>query len=192
MTATSTTTDLVEPENGHRRSLLARARNGELAALATMFGQYLPSDEPVIAARYLGTQGVWGIGMDSFACVTARRISSLRVGPFGEVVYQDADVRDVNSGALHQPSRLQLYLFVGVLSIMTCGIGLLLLPLTVRLFYRFKKSGLIVWVKEGCTLHVFSDRKLVGTTNELYRLALTVRADLPVAENSRRASHRFS
>ena len=128
----------------------------------------------MIAARYLGTQGVWGIGMDSFACVTARRISSLRVGPFGEVVYQDADVRDVNSGALHQPSRLQLYLFVGVLSIMTCGIGLLLLPLTVRLFYRFKKSGLIVWVKESYTLHVFSDRKLVGTTNELYRLALTV------------------
>ena len=126
--------------------------------------------------------------MDSFAAVTARRISALQVRPFGEVLYRDADLRDVNSAGLYQPSRLQLYLFVGVLSVLTLGLGLVLLPLTVRLFYRFKKSGLVVWVREGCAVHVFSDRKLVGVTNELYRLALSVRAEMPVAAD---ASRRF-
>ena len=180
----SVTTTNGESETGmapaapERGSLLARARAGDESALRTIFRQYLPPEEPVLATRYLGTQGVWGLGTHSFGCVTGRRIASLRVARFGEVVYQDGDLAEMNSGALYQPSRLQLYLFVIVLSVLTVGLGLLLLPLTVRLFYRLKKSGLVVWIREGIPLHVFSDRKLVGVTNELYRTALAARAAL--------------
>ncbi|GAB1539876.1 hypothetical protein NUACC21_25440 [Scytonema sp. NUACC21] len=54
-----------------------------------MFKQFIPDDEQVYFARYLGIQGLWGIGTRQFACVTDRRVADITVGRFGEVTYQD-------------------------------------------------------------------------------------------------------
>jgi hypothetical protein len=60
-------------------------------------------------------------------------------------------------------------------TVITFGITLLLLPLTVRLFYRFRKSGLVLWIREGVPVYLFSDRKRLGDANRLYRTALATR-----------------
>ena len=156
-------------------SILQRAKLNDPDALAVMFRQFVPNDETILAVQFLGTQGVWGIGIHSFACVTDRRIAAIRVKLFGEVTYQDGSLEHVNSAVIFQPSKALLYLFVIASSIFTLGIGLLLLPVTVRLFYSFKKSGLLVWIREGVGVYMFSDRKLLRQANVVYRTALAAR-----------------
>jgi hypothetical protein len=155
-------------------SILSRAKRHDAEAIATMFGQFLPQDERIYSVEYLGVQGLW-LGTHSFACVTNRRVAALRVKVFGAVQYQDGTLEHVNSGVVHQPSLLLLYLWVVGVSILTLGIGLLLLPLTVRLFYRIKKSGLILAVREGIGVYIFCDRKLVMKATELYRTIAALR-----------------
>lgn len=156
-------------------SILQRAKLNDPAALEVMFRQFVPNDETILAVQFLGTQGVWGIGVHSFACVTDRRIAAIKVKLFGEVAYQDGSLEHVNSAVVYQPSKALLYLFVIASSILTLGIGLLLLPVTVRLFYSFKKSGLLVSVREGVAVYMFSDRKLLKQANVVYRTALAAR-----------------
>jgi hypothetical protein len=158
-------------------SLLGRAQQGDTQAIALMFRQFIGPEEEILAVEYLGIQGLWGLGTRSFACVTDRRVAALRVKVFGAVEYQDGMLEQVNSGAIVQPSRLGLYLFVIGISIVTLGIGLLLLPLTVRAFYRFKKSGLVLSVREGLSVYLFADRKLLPMANSVYRTALTAQAE---------------
>ncbi len=155
-------------------SLLGRAKRHDAEAIATMFGQFLPQDERIFAVEYLGVQGLW-LGTHSFACVTNRRVAALRIKIFGAVDYQDGTLEHVNSGVVRQPSLLLLYLWIVGVSILTVGIGLLLLPLTVRLFYRFRKSGLVLAVREGISVYVFCDRKLVMKATELYRTVAALR-----------------
>jgi hypothetical protein len=149
--------------------VLSRAKRNDREALAAMFSRFLPDEEPVLAAEYLGVEGMWGLGTHSFAAVTNRRVAAIRVRIFGEVIYQDAALEHINSSVIFQPSIVMLYLYVGAVTIMTAGLGLLLLPLSVRLYYRFKKSGLVLWVREGVSVYAFSDRKLLGRANDLYR-----------------------
>lgn len=162
------------PEVRIKSNLLARAKAGDREAIATMFRQFLPEDEQIFSVEYLGVQGVW-LGTHSFACVTNRRIASIRVKLFGAVNYQDGSLEYVNSTVVHQPSVLLLYLWVIAVSILTLGVGLLLLPLTVRLFYRFKKSGLVLCIREGLSLYIFTDRKLLVTASAMYQMAATLR-----------------
>ncbi len=156
-------------------SILQRAKLNDPDALAVMFRQFVPNDETILAAQFLGTQGVWGIGIHSFACVTDSRIAAIQVKLFGEVTYQDGSLEHVNSAVIFQPSKAVLYLFIIASAILTLGIGLLLLPVTVRLFYRFKKSGLVFWIREGVAVYMFSDRKLLRQANVVYRTALAAR-----------------
>jgi hypothetical protein len=173
-------------------SLLARARNHDQQAIVTMFRQFIPADEQIHAAEFLGTQGLWGVGTHSFACVTGRRFATLRVRLLGEVVYEDAMLENVNSGGVSQPSRL-LFIpwFAGwFLPLILIGwrihpavlvvllvIGVALLPVVIRLFYRLLKCGIQMWVasRERRSIAAFSDRKLLGRANAVYRVALTVR-----------------
>jgi hypothetical protein len=157
------------------QSLLARAKQGDQQAIATMFRQFLPSDEEIVQVEYLGVQGVWGLGARSFGCVTDRRVASLNVRLLGEIEYRDAALEHVNSGAVLQPSNVWLYVFVAVATLFTLGLALLLLPLTVRFYYRMKKSGLLIVVREGLSLYIFTDRKLLARANSLYRTALSRR-----------------
>ena len=176
-----------------RQSLLSRARAHDPAALTTLFRQFLPADDRVLGAEFLGTQGVWGFGVHSFACVTDARVATLRVKLLGGFEYQDAGLGRVNSGTLYQPSRIFLYLFVAAASVVTLGVALLLLPLTARAYYRFVKSGIVFWTSahrarrlrglhfwaaEGIPVYVFSDRKLLLRAMSMYRAALAARAAL--------------
>lgn len=160
---------------GAGASLLARARRNDRQAITTMFRQFVPVEEQILAAEHLGTQGIWGLGAHSFACVTDRRVAALRVKALGEIEYRDGALESVNSAAFYQPSRLLLYLSVVGLLVVTAGLGVLLLPLTVQLFYRRKKSGLVLWVQEGPPVYLFADRKLLSLANEVFHTALDMR-----------------
>lgn len=155
-----------------RGRLLARARANDRAAIETMFKQFIPTEERVLVSEFLGTMGVLGFGTSSFGCVTDKRVASIRVKLFREVEYSDGRLEHVNSGAIYQPSKVLLYLWVVGWTIVTFGIALLFLPLIVRLFYRYKRSGLVFVVREGIQVYMFCDRSLLPRSAALYRAAL--------------------
>jgi len=187
------------------KSLLRQAKSDDPAAVVTMFKQFVPPDEDIMQADYFGIQGLWWFGLHSFACLTPRRVASLRVGRFGEVIYQDGFLEYINSGVVYQPSRLFLFL-VSFLIILT-GLGftvssfyaaatipyppvalqslllgiaaLLLTPLLlivwVRIFYRLVKCGLVLWIREGIPVYFFSNRGRIMKANALYRSFTNVR-----------------
>lgn len=179
-------------------SLVSQARDNDPQAIATMFRQFAPEDEPIYFAEYLGVEGLWGLGTHSFACLTNRRIAAIRVGVFGEVTYQDGYLEFLNSGVIYQPSKLKLYLmafgqvFFALLLVLNSLLQLptiewvAVVPLiivasavsivaSVRLFYRFYKCGLVWVVREGVSIYVFTNRKRLGRANHLYRLCTQFR-----------------
>ncbi|MUG98476.1 FHA domain-containing protein [Scytonema sp. UIC 10036] len=95
-------------------SILQRASQDDFDAITTMFRQFIPEDEQIYFARFLGIQGLWGFGTREFACVTDRRVADITVGRFGEVTYQDGYLEHINSGVIYQPSKLWLYLLIGM------------------------------------------------------------------------------
>jgi hypothetical protein len=182
------------PTPGHSSgsSLIARAKAGDQQAMATMFGQFLPPGEEVVSSHYLGVLGFWGLGTHSFGAVTPRRFASLRISLLGGVHYQDGSLEYVNSAAVFQPSKVTLYLFIAAylfiafvwglvihvaVSIVLLLLALVLLPISIKLYYRFKKSGLVVWVREGLALYAFIDRKRMRVSNELYRECMNMREE---------------
>ena len=175
-----------------QQSLLARAKADDQEALATMFAQFLPKGEQVVESHYLGVLGFWGIGTHSFAAVTARRIATLRISLLGGVEYQDGSLEYVNSAAVFQPSKVMLYVYAAVISLVFFVVGfsihpavsilfvllsLLFLPLTARFYYRIKKSGIVLWVREGLHVYAFIDRKRMRLSNQLYRLCTDLREE---------------
>lgn len=175
------TQDLEMPRAGtikFARSVLARAERGEKDAILEMFKRFVSEGEDVSAAEYLGVQGMWGIGTRSFGCLTSRRVASLRVGAFGQIVYQDGFLEFLNSVYVYQPSRLGLYiwgLLLVVLAIPTFGLALLLFPLMVRTYYRFNKCGLVFVIREGVSVYMFTNRKLLERANAMYRATVQLR-----------------
>lgn len=179
-------------------SLLSRAKENDAQAIEIMFKQFVPEGEEIHFAEYLGVQGLWGFGTHSFACLTDRRIASIRVGILGEVTYQDGYLEFLNSGVVHQPSKLLLYVLVGGNILATAwltasalltqpalgwlvgvpvilGIAFLGLVLSVRGYYRFHKCGLVWVVREGISIYVFTNRKKLGRANHLFKLGMQIR-----------------
>ncbi|NQV24750.1 MAG: hypothetical protein HQ518_10305 [Rhodopirellula sp.] len=150
-------------------NLLMRACEDDPQALETMFRQFLPEDEPVLFARYMGKLGFWWFGSHSLACLTSRRVATLRVGSFGEVLYQEGQLEDINSAIVYQPSKLGLYINIIFSVICTFGVALLFLPLITKTYYSVKKCGLVFWVAEGVSIYIFCNRKLIRKANELMR-----------------------
>lgn len=107
---TSDTTNKGEIKLGE--TILQRASQDDFDAIVTMFRQFIPEDEKIYIARYLGIQGLWGFGTRQFACVTDRRVADITVGRFGEVNYQDGYLEHINSGVIYQPSKFWLYLLI--------------------------------------------------------------------------------
>jgi hypothetical protein len=146
-------------------------------------------------------QGLWGIGTREFACLTDRRVADITVGRFGKIDYQDGYLEHINSSFIYQPSKLGLYITTGILftpfavtfiitllnpvnlipgliaSIIWFGIALILLPFIVRLYYRFKKCGIIISVRGGLPVYIFTNRKLLTRANALWRLLTTSREE---------------
>ena len=171
-----------EPASGG--TLLQRARAGDQEALETMFRQFLPQTDAILMAAFLGTQGLWGIGTHSFACVTQRRVVSLRVSTFGRVVFQESLSANVNGGRVHQPSQVWLYLLSGAWVLWpvfaaasgpAALVGLLFtipsLPLVIRFYHGRVKSGALLHVRESPPNYLFCDRGKLSVANALYRLA---------------------
>lgn len=149
-----------------------------------MFSQFLPRGERVIECHYLGVLGLWGIGTHSFAALTPRRFATLRISLLGGVSYRDGSLEYLNSAAVFQPSKIKLYatavlvslfaFLVGLANGIAVGIVLLalslvVLPVTVRVYYRFQKSGIVLWVREGLLVYAFIDRNRMRVANQLYR-----------------------
>lgn len=170
MTGASTRGDL-NPADG----LLDRARADDPAALAAIFSEFLPPGEKILDVRYLGLKGLWGVGTHTFACVTDCRVAVLEVKLLGGVEYHDGALEELNSGIINQPSRLGLYVFVILTAVLTLGLALLLLPVTLNVYYSFKKSGLVFWVREGVSVVLFTDRKRLPTAADLYRMTSALR-----------------
>ena len=137
-------------------------------AIKEMFQQFIPKDEEIVDAQYLGVQGFFGVGNRQFACVTKRRIASISVGFFGEINYQDGYLEHIHSCFARKPNYLALYLFIAVNTanividsesrsleelIVTTVFGLIvvliLLPFLGKQYYQVFKSGLLLTVREG-------------------------------------------
>lgn len=159
-------------------STLVRAKQNDKEAMALMFKQFISADETIHSVEYLGTNGIWGLGTHSFGCLTNRRIAALKVGAFGEVVYQDGFLEYLNSMVVWQPSKLGLYIWsfiLVLLSIPTFGIALILFPLMVKTYYRFNKCGLVFIIRQGVSVYMFTNRKLLGRANSIYRDTVALR-----------------
>lgn len=156
-------------------SLMQRAKKNEFAAIEKMFRQFIPEDETVLAAEYLGVRGMWGIGRFSFACVTNRRVAAIEFGFLNEVIYQDGCMEYINSGVIYQPSKLWLYVVAFLVIVFTFGIGIILLPVVAIIYYRIKKCGLVFWIREGVSVYMFTDRNRLIIANRLYRLVMNAR-----------------
>jgi len=197
-----------------KKSILRRALNDDPAALEVMFRNFIPPEEEIKFVSYLGTQGFWGLGTHSFACLTPRRGAGLAVGSFGKAVYRDGFLEESNSGGILQPSRLplligltlstlfSLFLMISVqqyysgarryverggeldfLGYVILTAGLILAPLTlpvfwticIRLYYRFFKCGMIIWIREGISIYWFASRDLMSRASMLYRRVAELR-----------------
>jgi hypothetical protein len=167
----------IQHESGQlniEQSLLDRAKRNDRDALEMMFRQFIPPEEDILFVEFFGTQGMWWAGKNSFACLTNRRIASIMVGAWGEVTFQDGVLEHYNSGMIHQPGLLMLYVFVAlwvVFSLSLLGLPLLLLPYVVQYYYRVNKCGLVWAIREGIAVYLFSNRNRLVRANQLYRLA---------------------
>ncbi|MEL7024707.1 MAG: hypothetical protein AAGL69_13275 [Pseudomonadota bacterium] len=148
---------------------LSAARSGDAHALNAMFKQFVGDEETVLESYYLGKQGILGFGRQSFGCVTDRKLASISVGFFGHMEYRDGYIEEIETGAIFQPSLFWLYILSFIVVVSTFGIGLLLLPLVTRGFYRFNKSGLVATFDVGIPAYVFANRNRLTLVNRLWR-----------------------
>lgn len=183
------------------RSLVDRACMGDETALHTIMHQFIEPDERIEWCGYLGVLGIPPFGLKSFAVLTPRRIGSLRIGWLGYVLYQDAPLEYTVSGLIMQPSKLGLYLWITINTILVLAFdafvwlniagpftplgisALVVLPMllalvwlfTVRLYYSFRKCGLLWAVREGLWVYVFTNRSRMNIANRLHRRTLDLR-----------------
>ncbi|MCB9845527.1 MAG: hypothetical protein H6811_06045 [Phycisphaeraceae bacterium] len=161
-----------------RSSLIRRSVDGDKKATAQLFRQFVPPDEQIYFAEYLGVQGFFGLGQLSFGCVTERRVASLRIGALDGLIYQDGFLADVNSGVIFLPSELPLRIlmvFVLLFSLVSLGLPLLILPVLPRWYYRIKKCGVVFWIREGVMVYMFSNRGKFAKVRDGYRMCSALR-----------------
>lgn len=103
------------PEDGRitvKGSLLERAKADDMAALKMIFHQFIPADEEITFAEYYGYTGFAYVGSHSFACLTDKRVATLKVGPFKKIYYNDGFLENMTSGGVYQPSKFWLYVWM--------------------------------------------------------------------------------
>ena len=158
-------------------SLLERAKNNDRAALETIFQQFIGVEETIQFTEYLGRLGLILFINHSFICLTDKRVMALTTGTFGEVLYQDAFLEDLNSFAIYQPSLFGLYVLGFFLIVFTFGIGLLFLPLLVKFYYRINKCGCLFNIKHGLSVYAFINRNRMSRANVMWRICAQLRQD---------------
>jgi len=138
-------------------SILQEAKADNSEAVAALFSGFLSKGETIRGCGYLGCLG-FIFPQHSFWCVTDTRACSLRLKRDGELLFSSGCLAHINSDAFYQPSLLILWVCITLLVVVTFGIGLLLIPIAIRIFYRVKKSGMVFWVREGVGVYIFADR----------------------------------
>ena len=174
-------------------SLLGRARRGDEAAMKTMFQQFIPADEKIYMVEYLGTKGIFGIGQHSFGCLTERRVADITVGLFKDVLYQDGYLEHINSAVFHQPSLAGLYFWTAValaaelyvaltaftLNVLGVALFVLVAFLTMIVmakgYYMIRKSGLVLAVREGINVYMFTNRARLMNASRIWRMCTHLR-----------------
>jgi len=141
-----------------KSNVLSNAIAGGSDSLNELFEPFIKG-ESILNANYFGKLGVSIFGTHSFAAITESKVHSLQVGPFGQIIYQDGDIDQLNSGIIYQPKIFLMYLISILLFISL--VGILLIPTWVRMYYRFNKSGLIWSVREGIPVYVFTNRNRI-------------------------------
>jgi tetratricopeptide (TPR) repeat protein len=169
------------------KSLIKRASEDDFEAIKTMFQQFIPEDEEIYYARYLGIKGFFGFGTRQFACVTERRIADITIGYFGELTYQDGYLEHIHSGFVYQPSRLVLYILSVLLVIsiivflsqansfgsliinliVAVILTLIILPGFAKIYYALFKCGLVLTVREG-EFFTFGNDNFLYTNRLIY------------------------
>jgi hypothetical protein len=147
------------------RSLAQRALQNDKAAINAMFRQFIPQDEEIVCSEYLGRNNIFWLGQNSFGCLTTRRVATIRIRLFGEVIYQDGFLEHLHGSIVYQPSQMILFLILIILlatALISFGTSLLLTPSAGWIFYTFKKSGVVFWVRGGAAIYLFTNRRLVG------------------------------
>ena len=175
-------------------NVLERAKQNDLSALEVVFQQFIGTAERIQFMEYLGQYGfILGVS-HSFVCVTEKRVISLRIGSFGEIIYQDAFIEDLNSSVIHQPSILSLYvysaiaaifIFAGLASVLSTLVALLLtpvllfflIPFIVKLYYKIKKCGMVFNIREGISVYVFVNRNRLARANVMWRICAQLREE---------------
>lgn len=153
-------------------SIVKQATLGNKEAIKTMFKTFIAEDETIISVEYLGSLGVF-FTTKSFVCITDKKIASIQYGPFGQIVYSDAFIEEVNSGMIYQPSVFYLYFIAVILCISIFGI--LFLNAWVRFYYKVNKSGMVWCVREGVNIYAFANRSKINLVNEIWRSASYIR-----------------
>jgi len=178
-----------------QESLLEQAVKEDLQALILLFKQFIPEDEQCYFLQYLGRIGFLWFSVHSFACLTNRRVATIRIGRFGEVVYQDGFLELINSSATLRSSKLGLYLYVLVQIIIfspwsysnlinillnitppifiniliSVLMSVLLIPLSVRWYYQVFKCGLVFHLEKGTSVYIFTNHRFLKRVNVLSR-----------------------
>ncbi len=160
------------------KNILRNAMTGDEAALSVMFKQFVGEGENVLEAHYMGRDGIMGFGQKSFGCVTDNKLAALKIGWFGQMIYQDGYLEKLETGAIFQPSILGLYIISIFVVAGTLGIGILLLPFISRLYYRLNKSGLVATINVGFPIYIFANRSKLVLVNRLWRRAHAVKMQL--------------
>ena len=62
-----------------------------------------------------------------------------------------------------------------VLLLLSAVIVPLVIEFLVRLYYSVMKCGVVLWIKDGVSIYMFTDRKLLTKANALLRLLRTQR-----------------
>jgi hypothetical protein len=176
-------------------TILERAKRNDLDALEMIFKQFISGAEHIQFMEYLGQYGLILSVSHSFVCVTEKRIISLRVGSFGEVIYQDAFIEDLNSSVIVQPSILSLYVYSFICAflalaaslsllpnllvavLVTTVITLLLIPFLVKLYYKIHKCGMVFNIREGISVYVFVNRNRLTRANVMWRICAQLREE---------------
>lgn len=152
------------------------AIKGDQAAIEMLVYTFLPDDETIVAAEFLGSFGIL-FRYRSFFAVTDRRAISIEFKPAGGFVYTDGQLEHVNSSGIGQPSKMSLYVQLTAVAILTWGVGLIFAPLLRRRWLLKNKAGIFLNVREGVAVNAFVDDATLPAAVHMYRQFSLARDD---------------
>ena len=88
--------------------------------------------------------------------------------------------RSINSTIIYQPSKIKLYLIVGIYCVSSLSlflVPLLFLPFVFQAYYGLVKCGAVLAVREGIPIYMFCNRKYLSRVNTLCRQIANARED---------------